>query len=229
MDYALNPYGGCEHGCIYCYAPMHTHTDPAVWRVVRVKRNIVDRLSRELPYVEGIIGIGTVTDPYQGAERRFMLTRRCLEILSRDERSIHIITKSDLVLRDLDLLKDMDCVVGVTVTNVDERASKITEPGAPLPPRRIEALRRLIDSGINAYALVAPVLSTLSGHEQELVDRLKEAGVRTILHDPLNMKLIDPSRMNRMRIGASPSSEAKLSRICRAQGIDDNGDLILDG
>ena len=227
MDYALNPYGGCEHGCIYCYAPGHTHSDLDTWRVVRVKRNIVERLSRELPYVDGTIGIGTVTDPYQAAEGRFRLTRGCLEVLSEKCRKIHIHTKSDLILRDADILSGMDCIVGITVTSTDDRISKITEPGAPLPSNRLRAIESLIDSGIRTYALVAPVMSSLEGREADLVDALKATGVEYVMHDPLNMTLVYPDRMARMGIGASSKADLELSRLLRMNGMEGNDVFLM--
>lgn len=221
MDYALNPYGGCEHGCIYCYAPGHTHSELDTWRVVRVKRNVVERLVKELPFVEGTIGIGTVTDPYQGAENRFRLTRRSLEVLKAKERRVHIHTKSDLVTRDIDLLSGMDVVVGMTITTVDDRVSKMTEPGAPLPAARIEALSRLLDAGIDAYVLIAPVMSTLRGREGDLIDALRATGVKIVFHENLNLKLVDTERLDRMGITPSQSSDRVLSRLCLKNGLDD--------
>ena len=169
LDYALNPYTGCEHGCVYCYAPGVTHNDLRTWRVVRVKRNIPERLARELPAVDGVIGVGTVTDPYQYAERKFRLTQMCLEILHDRNRRVHIHTKSDLVVRDLDLLRDMDARVGITITNIDDRISKMTEPGAPLPGARLSALRELVEAGVDCYALIAPVNESLWEHVKLLI------------------------------------------------------------
>ncbi|MDO5852464.1 MAG: radical SAM protein [Thermoplasmata archaeon] len=219
MDYAINPYGGCEHGCIYCYAPGHTHSELSEWRVVRVKRNLIDRLCRELPYVDGTIGIGTVTDPYQGAERRFRLTRQCLEVLSAKGRRVHIHTKSDLILRDLDLLSGMDSVVGMTVTTVDDRVSKMTEPGAPLPEARLRAITGLLDAGVETYALVAPVMSTLEGSEAELVDALVAAGIRAVYRDGLNLRLVDTRRLERMGIRPSPEAVEVLDALCDEAGV----------
>lgn len=220
MEYALNPYGGCEHGCIYCYAPGHTHSDPSTWRVVRVRRNIAERLARELPAVEGRIGIGTVTDPYQYAERRFMLTRSCLEVLAARDREVHIHTKSDLVTRDIPVLQGMRCIVGVTVTTTDERVSKMTEPGAPLPRQRLGALAELVDAGIPCYALVAPVMSTLEGSEADLAEAIAGTGCRIACIDPLNLRKVDPSRLDRMGISGSPSAEAVLEAECSDRGLD---------
>lgn len=219
LDYALNPYGGCEHGCIYCYAPGTTHSDVSSWRVVRVKSNIPERLARELPSVEGTIGIGTVTDPYQYAERRFRLTQMCLEILSAKNRRIHIHTKSDLVTRDIGLLSEMDAVVGMTITNIDDRISKMTEPGAPLPGARLKALGELVDAGIRSYALIAPVMSTLEGRESELMDAIAATGARVVYHDPLNLRNVDTARLDRMGIGPSPRARRTLDSLDGRNGV----------
>ncbi len=219
MDYALNPYGGCEHGCIYCYAPGHTRSDPATWRVVRVKRNIADRLARELPFADGVIGIGTVTDPYQAAEGRFRLTRSCLEILAERGREIHMHTKSDLVLRDLDVLEGMRATVGITFTAVDDRGSRMPEPGAPLPGARLRALRRLVDAGVDCYALVAPVMSTARGSEGAIMDALASSGVRRAMIDPLNLRLVDTARLDRMGITPCPECESAMADAARERGI----------
>ncbi len=233
MEYALNPYGGCEHGCIYCYAPGHTHSDLRTWRVVRVRRNIADRLARELPAVEGRIGIGTVTDPYQYAERRFMLTRSCLEVLAARGREVHIHTKSDLVTRDIPILQGMRCVVGVTVTGIDDRVSKMTEPGAPLPGDRLRALADLAGAGVDCYALVAPVMSTLRGSEAALAAAIAGTGCRTAVIDPLNLRKVDTSRLDRMGVSRAPDAEDALEDELGALGVRairafrDDGELRL--
>ena len=225
IAYALNPYGGCEHGCVYCYAPGVTHSDPSSWRVVRVRRNIPDRLVRELPGVEGTIGLGTVTDPYQYAERRFRLSRMCLEVLRDRGRRVHIRTKSDLVVRDIGVLQDMDCVVGVTVTGLDPRVSKMTEPGAPLPEARLRALSELVAAGVEAYALVAPVMSTLEGRERELLEAVASTGASTVFHDPLNLTHADVSRLERMGIGPSPRARRRLDALGPELGLCVSGDF----
>ncbi len=225
LDYALNPYGGCSHGCVYCYAPGVTHSDPSQWRVVRVKRNIPERLARELPGVEGIIGLGTVTDPYQYAERRFRLTQMCLEILRDRGRRVHVHTKSDLVLRDADLLREMGATVCITMTTVDDRVSKITEPGAPLPGARLDALRGLLKAGVKAYVLVAPVMSTLEGGERDLMKAVAAAGVETVYHDLLNLRNADSARLTRMRIRVSPAARVELVRAGMELGLRMSGDF----
>lgn len=217
--YSLNPYAGCEHGCIYCYAPGHTHSDLSTWRVVKVKANIVDRLYKEIDYTEGAIGLGTVTDPYQAAEGRFRLTRMCLEVLHRKGRRVFIITKSPLVLRDLDLLKRMDVSVAVTVTNPDPRLSRMTEPGAPLPEERLKAAKELHDSGIDTAFFIEPVLSTLYGREQELMELISDTGVDKIFVGPFNPRGVDMGRMDRMNVGPSIEAEIRIRQIAKEMGI----------
>ncbi len=206
IDYALNPYSGCEHGCIYCYGPGVTHSDLSRWRVVRVKRNIPERLYREVQSVEGTIGLGTVTDPYQPAEARFRLSMMCLEVLRDKGMPVHIHTKSDLVLRDIGILKDMDAVVGITITTLDDRSSLMMEPGAPVPQKRFEALRKLVDEGIRAYALIAPTTNLIQGREEEMLRRIAETGAKMVFHDPLNLRNVDDSILKRRGICASPQS-----------------------
>lgn len=222
-DYALNPYGGCEHGCVYCYAVEHTHADPETWRVVRVKRNIADRLAKELPYANGTIGLGTVTDPYQAAEGRFRLSRACLEVLASRGRTVRVLTKSDLVLRDAGLLREMDAEVGITVTGLDDRISRMTEPGAPLPSARLRALSELIDRGVRAFALVAPLMSSVEGREAELADAIRDTGVRFIECDGLNTRAMGPvstARLERMGIRRSPEAVSCFRERCAELGMD---------
>ena len=211
LDFALNPYGGCNHGCIYCYAPEYTHSDWSTWRVVKVRVNIATRLAKELRNVDGVIGLGSSTDPYQYAESRFQLTRDCLTVLKRFDSQVHIITKSDLVTRDIDLLKDMNVTVGITITGIDERMSKITEPGAPMPEKRLKALKELIDSGIRAYVMAEPMLSHIEGKEEEFVEALASTGARAMMVAPVNYRPELRARMERMHLGSA--SEASISRI----------------
>ena len=220
MNYNLNPYGGCEHGCVYCYAPEVTHTDWKEWRVVKVKSNIVERLAKELPGLSGTIGIGTVTDPYQAAERRFRLTRSCLEFLQDKGHPIHLHTKSDLILRDIDLISRFEGQVAVTLTGTDERMSKITEPGAPLPEARFRALREMTEAGINTYALIAPVMAHLEGHEREFCDRVIETGVKRAALDPLNLRPQMAVRLEKMNIRGSSSALENIRRMLREGGVE---------
>ena len=219
LKYALNPYGGCTHGCVYCYAPEVTHSEWRDWRAVRVKINIAERLAREMPGISGTIGIGTVTDPYQEPERRFGLTRRCIDVISEFGCPINIMTKSDLVLRDMSLIAKMEHSVGITITTLDDSVSKRTEPGAPLPGKRLEALRTMVDAGLNAYVLAGPLMSTLEGHEREYADAILETGVRCASIDKLNPRPMLMERLDRMHIGAAPRSVELIKQYLSEGGM----------
>ena len=174
LDLALNPYVGCEHGCVYCFAPDVLKRDRSDWATkVDYRANLPVVLSRELRNKRGVIGIGTVTDPYQPLEGVLLLTRKCLMEISRHDNPISILTKSDLVLRDLELIiATRRPEVGITLTCMDEGLAKRIEPGAPSPRRRIAALGELSRSGVNSYAMIGPVLPFLE--DQDLSAILKE-------------------------------------------------------
>jgi len=186
---------------------------------VKVRSNIPDRLSKELSGLEGTIGIGTVTDPYQYAEKRFRLTQRCLEILKEKDFRIHLHTKSDLVLRDIDLISSMRGEVGITITSIDDRFSKITEPGAPLPQNRLDALKKLSEKGVDTYALIGPVLNHLEGTEGSLVDAVVSTGTKRVYIDSLNLRPMLADRLSRMNIHGSERSKEKIRRLAEDSGL----------
>jgi len=184
-----------------------------------VRSNIPDRLSKELSGVGGTVGIGTVTDPYQYAEKRFRLTQRCLEILKEKDFRIHLHTKSDLVLRDIDLISSMKGEVGITITSIDDRFSKITEPGAPLPEKRLDALKQLSERGIDTYALIGPVLNHLEGKEEDFVAAVVSTGVKRVYIDSLNPRPLLSERLNRMNIRGSEKSKERIRTLAESSGL----------
>jgi DNA repair photolyase len=162
-DYALNAYVGCQHQCLYCYAKFMKrftgHREP--WGAfVDVKVNSPELLAREVKKKQkGRVWISGVCDAYQPLEKKYQLTRRCLEILIAQGWPITIQTKSPLVLRDITILKrSTDAKVGFTITTADEKVRRIFEPGAPPIAKRIEALGILHDEGIATFVMVAPML-----------------------------------------------------------------------
>ena len=220
VQYALNPYGGCEHGCVYCYAPGVTHSDLSSWRVVRVKTNIAQRLTRELPAVSGsTIAVGTVTDPYQYAERRFLLTRSCLEVIKPERNHVVILTKSDLVTRDIDVFQRLCPQVLVTVTGLDDRVSKILEPGAPMPKARLKAVEELFSEGVDVAVNVSPVTSFLEGREEELVEAIAATGVKKVVMDNLDLRHLDVVAMERRRLFPSKKSMDVMKDRCERRGM----------
>jgi DNA repair photolyase len=190
-DYAVNPYVGCSHACVYCYAKFMKrftgHAEP--WGAfVDVKVNAAELLAKEvMKKKRGRVWISGVCDPYQPLERKYRLTRRCLAVLVENGWPITVQTKSPLVLRDLDILKRAaDVEVGFTITTADERMRKIFEPGAPPTAKRIEALHTLHAEGIKTFVMIAPVLPGA----EKLPDLLKDSADH-VLVDRLNYHYAD--------------------------------------
>ena len=162
-DYCINPYIGCSHKCKYCYASFMKkytgHTE--LWgSFVDAKINAPEVLRRQLKRAaKGNIIISSVTDPYQPLEGNYKLTRRCLEELLPYQFPVDILTKSPLVLRDIDIFKKFNKLeVGITITTDDERIRKVFEPEAPSLEARINTLKRLHERGLKTYAFIGPVL-----------------------------------------------------------------------
>jgi DNA repair photolyase len=181
FDRSINPYRGCEHGCIYCFArPSHAYLglSPGLDFETRLffKPEAGRLLARELSrprYRPEVIHIGGDTDPYQPAERRLRVTRAVLETLERFRHAFSIITKSALIVRDLDILQPMAADglarVAVSVTSLDRRLARSMEPRAATPARRIVAIRRLSDAGVPVTVMFAPSIPGLNDHEMEAV------------------------------------------------------------
>jgi DNA repair photolyase len=188
---SINPYRGCEHGCIYCYArPAHAYMglSPGLDFESKLffKPQAAALLERELAkprYVPEVIHIGGNTDPYQPLERRLRVTRGVIEVLSRFNHPFSIITKSALVLRDLDLIAPMAAKnlvrVAVSITSLDRKLARSMEPRAATPERRLAAVKALSDAGVPVIAMFAPAIPALNDHEMEAVlERAAEAGAR---------------------------------------------------
>jgi DNA repair photolyase len=205
FDRSINPYRGCEHGCVYCFArPTHAFLglSPGLdfESKLFMKPSAPELLERELSapgYVPKVIAIGTNTDPYQPIERRHQIMRRILEVLERAGHPVGIVTKSALVLRDLDILARMakrDLVkVAISVTTLDAKLARTMEPRASTPPRRLDALRQLVKAGVPASTLVAPVIPALNDAEIErILDAVAATGVRhagyVLLRLPLEVR-----------------------------------------
>jgi DNA repair photolyase len=190
-DYALNPYVGCQHNCVYCYAKFmkrFTGHRERWGEFVDIKINAPELLAREVNKKKvGKVWISGVCDPYQQLEMKYLLTKECLEILVDNGWPITIQTKSPLVLRDIGILKRAaDAEVGFTITTADEKIRRIFEPGAPPISRRIEALATLHKAGIRTFAMIAPILPNAEG----LANMLK-GKVDTVLLDRLNYHYAD--------------------------------------
>jgi len=185
FQWTINPYRGCEFGCVYCYA-RYTHEFKELGArdfedKIYAKSAAAHLLKQELARVgrNEHIAIGTATDPYQPAERRYSRTRSILEVFARERgRYLGITTKSDLVLRDLDLLKEIARAnvlgVNITITTLDEKLARLLEPRAPRPALRLETVRRLSRAGICVAVFPNPIMPGVTDGERQL-DRLAKA------------------------------------------------------
>ncbi|MBP2276742.1 MULTISPECIES: PA0069 family radical SAM protein [Sphingomonas] len=200
FDRSINPYRGCEHGCIYCFArPTHAFHDlspgldfesklfakpdaPALLRAELAKRG----------YVAQPIAFGTNTDPYQPIEREWRITRGCIAVLAETNHPLTITTKSDRVVHDLDLIAPMAAkglaAVAISITSLDPKIAMTVEPRAPTPARRLAAVRALVAAGVPTHVSIAPVIPAITDHEIEhLVERAAEAGARSISFIPVRL------------------------------------------
>jgi len=156
FKYTLNVYTGCDHACVYCYITAYI---PKAFKV-RIKENLLLNLEKELRKFDKrfIISLSYSSDPYPTIERQFGITRKVLQLFKKYNVRCMILTKSDLFERDLDILRELRCAVGITVTTIDEEKAKALEPNAPLPKDRIKALKKAKESGIPVYARVDPII-----------------------------------------------------------------------
>lgn len=200
FDRSVNPYRGCEHGCIYCFArPSHAYHDlspgldfetklfakpdaPALLRETLAKRG----------YVCQPIAFGTNTDPYQPIEAEWRITRGCIEVLAECDHPITITTKSDRVTRDIDLLAPMAAkglaAVMISVTSLDPKVARTVEPRAPHPERRLAAVAKLRAAGIPTYVSLSPVIPQVTDHEMEhIMERAAEAGALGCFYLPVRL------------------------------------------
>lgn len=200
FDRSINPYRGCEHGCIYCYArPTHAFHDLSPGldfeRKLFAKPDAATLLRAELrkpSYLAAPIALGTNTDPYQPIEGQWRITRAVLEILAACNHPLTITTKSDRVLRDLDILAPMAAkglvAVAISITTLDPEIHRKLEPRAPHPKRRLAALSALSGAGIPAHVNVAPVIPAITDHEIEaILAQCAEAGAETASYIPVRL------------------------------------------
>jgi DNA repair photolyase len=193
VDYAINPYIGCTHGCVYCYARFMTrwyHQREEWGTFVDVKKNAVECFHKEAPKKSrGIILLSSVTDPYQPVERKEKITRDILKGLNEYFFPVQILTKSSLVIRDIDIISELiEAEVGLTITSYSEKIRKIFEPHASPVEKRIKALEKCNDVGIATYAFLGPLLPYLSEKDlDKLLNSLSDR-VGRIIVDRLNIK-----------------------------------------
>jgi DNA repair photolyase len=192
VDYVINPYLGCGHGCRYCYAVFmrryaRQHAGAPWGSFVEVKVNLAQVLVRELARkkLRGQAFLSSVCDPYQPVELRYRLTRNCLEVLGEFGWGISILTRSPLVVRDLDLLARLPKVsVGLSIPTDDDQIRRVLEPHAPPIPARIATLKRLHQAGLSPWVFIAPMLPLDPVRLHELIGPY----VSRVMMDPLNYR-----------------------------------------
>ena len=182
----FNPYTGCDHACVYCYASSYI---PKFF-YCRPKKNLIPKLRREAARLKGeILSIANSSDPYPNLEAKMGLTRKCLEILSQHDCQIQLITKSNLVIRDIDLLKKMPSMVSLTITIDNNGIAKLIEPHAPLPSERLKAVETMIEKDVPTCVRVDPIIPFVNDNTENLIKTLASLGVKHITASTYKVKL----------------------------------------
>jgi DNA repair photolyase len=210
--YTVNLYKGCTHGCVYCYAPSLTHDERKWGTYVDAKVNAPDVLRRELRGLrKHEVFLSSASDPYQPVEARYMLTRKCLEVLLRSGFPVSILTRSPLVLRDLDVIRKFHRIrVGMSVTTVPVRRF---EPGVPPLQRRIDTLRKLASAGVSTYVSLAPVIPGIMMVDLEgLFEELSAAGVKSVSYGILRFAGYEESKKMFEAASGKTAAEATEGR-----------------
>ena len=163
--YSLNPYTGCDHCCIYCYITSYI---PNAFQV-RTKKDFFKKLQKDVKKIDKnkVVSLSNSSDPYPTVEKKLGITRKTLEILSHNQVKYQIVTKSNLVLRDLDILKQSKTCVAITITTLKEKIAKKLEPNAPSPVERLKTLKKLHDNNIPVVVRIDPIIPFLNDKETE--------------------------------------------------------------
>ena len=200
---SMNIYRGCEHGCIYCDSRSRCYNMNHAFEDIEVKINAPELLEQALKHKRKrcMIGTGSMSDPYMPLEKELKLTRKCLEIIDKYNFGFTLITKSDLVLRDLDLLKKINektkCVVQMTITTFDDELCRIIEPNVCVTSRRIEVLKILHENNIPTIVWMTPILPFINDNEENIMNILKackKAGVYGIMTFGIGLTLREGDR-----------------------------------
>jgi len=203
LDYTINPYIGCEHGCLYCYVPdvIRRREFQDGWgSLVYAKENILEALSRQAGLIKpGVVGYSTVTDPYQPYEKKMGFARSIIEVLSRHRFRISFQTKSSLILRDIDLIGGEGMDVGFTITSLDREFSRKFEPNSSPPEERVQALEAFSEKGVKTWIFYGPIIYGFNDDDETLkglVSLAKKTGSH-IMYDKIRLKPILSRRMEK--------------------------------
>lgn len=237
-DWCINPYGGCSHACVYCYASFMERFRPhdTPWGTyVDIKEDIASVLAKQLRRPkQGTVMLSSVTDAWQPVEKEAQVTRACLKVLLDSDLKLSILTKSDLILRDMDLLARFKTLfgewrvsVGFSIPVLSDRMAAVLEPGAASPSRRLDALEKLNAKGIPTWVFIAPVLPVLAddpGDIQRITELARLAGTADVVTDPLNPYPAALAGLSRAVHAHFPELEARwraaMERLRKGRGLE---------
>jgi DNA repair photolyase len=216
----FNPYTGCDHHCVYCYASSYI----AGFSDCRPKKGLLEVLKREASKLNGeIISLSNSSDPYPKAEAQVGLTRKCLEVLAESNCRVQIVTKGNLVVRDDDLLVKMPSTVALTITTDDDDLARLIEPAAPSSSQRIRAAQDLIRQGIAVSVRIDPIIPFVNDQPQKLIATLACIGVKHITSSTYKAK---PDNWKRF-CAAMPQVAEKLKPLYFQEGEQVGGNILL--
>ncbi len=229
FDRSINPYRGCEHGCIYCFArPTHAFLglspgqdfESRLFAKPDAARLLAEELRAE-NYRCRVMAMGTNTDPYQPIEREWQVTRQVLQVLHAFRHPVGVVTKSHLIARDIDILSPMAALrlarVGISVTTLDRKLARKMEPRAPTPEKRLETIQRLSEAGIPVTVMAAPVIPGLTDHEIEAIaESAAQAGATDMGYVLLRMPLEIKDLFREWLSAHVPDRAARVINLMRA-------------
>jgi len=222
LKYSFSPYVGCSHGCLYCYASSYIKN----FNKPRAKKNVIRKLKEEIKKIKDkrYVSIANSSDPYQELEKKLKLTRESIKIFLKNNFKILILTKSDLILRDLDILKNSSVVVSITITTLENWKAKKLEPNAPSPEKRIETLRILSENNIPTVVRIDPIIPLINDCEiEEIVKTVAENGAKHIVSSTYKVKKDNWERMK----NEFPEEMKKLEHFYFSRGEKIHGYLYL--
>ena len=216
----FNPYTGCDHGCVYCYASSYIPN----FFACRPKKNLLHRLKQEGGKLRGeIISISNSSDPYPNIEAERRLMRECLKIISQSDCKIQIITKSTIVVRDTDILCNTICTVAITITTESEKTASIIEPKAPSPYERLKTIRTLADMGIPVSVRIDPIIPYVNDNPKTLISQLADMSIKHITASTYKIK---PDNWRRLSL-AMPELARRLYPLYYKYGEKKSGYVLL--
>jgi len=207
----FNPYTGCDHACVYCYASSYI---PKFFNC-KPKKDLILKLRKEAAKLKGeIVSIANSSDPYPNLEAKTGLMRKCLEVLSQQKCKIQIITKSNLVTRDIELLRNVPSMVSLTITTDNDNIAKLIEPHAPPPSERLKAVETLIEEGIPTSVRIDPIIPFINDNTENLVKTLASMKVKHVTGSTYKVK---PDNWQRFSV-ALPKTAEKLKPLYFEKG-----------